>query len=82
MKITISMVQQEEEEVEEISNLWRMSTCQVKIEGLTFKKIYRVSKKTGISDLTCVGWLLAMLTGHMIPFWNPWDHTSALGVIT
>ena len=23
-----------------------------------------------------------MLTGHMIPFWNPWDHTSALGVIT
>ena len=30
----------------------------------------------------CVGWLLAMLTGHIIPFWNPWDHTSALGVIT
>ena len=23
-----------------------------------------------------------MLTGHMILFWNPWDHTSALGVIT
>ena len=22
-----------------------------------------------------------MLTGHMTPFWNPWDQTSALGVI-
>ena len=37
--------------------------------------------KIGMSDLTCVGWLLAMLTGHMIPFWKPWDLTSALGVI-
>ena len=29
----------------------------------------------------CVGWLSAMLTGHMTPFWNPWDQTSTLGVI-
>ena len=28
-----------------------------------------------ISDLTCEGWLSAMLTGHMIPFWNLWDQT-------
>ena len=35
----------------------------------------------GISYLMCVGWLPAILTGHMIPFWNPWDQTSALGVI-
>ena len=28
-------------------------------------------KKQLISDLTCVGCPLAMLTGHMIPFWNP-----------
>ena len=46
------------------------------------KKItYRASKKIGISDLICVGWLSVMLTGHMIPFWNLWDQTSALGVI-
>ena len=35
----------------------------------------------GISDLMCVGWLSAMLTEPMISFWNPWDQTSALGVI-
>ena len=40
-----------------------------------------VSKNIGISDLMCVGWLSAMLTGHMIPFWNSWDQTTALGVI-
>ena len=47
------------------------------------QKIYiqGVSIKIGISDLTCVGWLSAILTGHMIPFWNPWDLTSALGMI-
>ena len=49
---------------------------------IVYTVLYRVSKKKiGISDLMCVGCLLAMLTGHMIPFWNPWDQTSVLGVI-
>ena len=43
--------------------------------------LYRVSKKIGISDLMYVGWLSAIQTGNMITFWNPWDQTSALGVI-
>ena len=38
-----------------------------------------MSKKIGICDFMCVGWLLAMLTGHMIPFLETLGPDKCLG---
>ena len=64
-----------------------MKVCLLELSEVNKKKIQKKNhftgcpKKIGISDLMCVGWLSVMLNGHMIPFWNPWDLTSALEVI-